>query len=400
MKKIITCLASLLILTSVISAETIGKRFFEIQTDAETSEGNNAMGISELFQETVVFDFPKIYQQLPANGFSLFFYDRADVSINTSILGVKAGVKTGFEGRGNFDFSKDFFKLLGEGNKLNEELEYTGSGNADMFAYLSAPVSLKVKGISISAAPSVFVPMLHAEFVDTGITVQNPEEGGIKMKGQYAILLESSMETNLFSSLDFASANYSEIIKTAGFDMALGVKVPLFLGLQVTGNLNMPVIPGKFVSKAYGEGSFSGTVDLFASENKTSFETQSVNFEYSEYSSTINRPLTVMSGVEWDPLFGLVTVDGSVGFGVRYPFSARAYFYPQYYGSARVNLLNILGAEVSTEYMNQIFKHEAAMMFNVRLLEIDAGVSLSGTDFANSWRGKGFGGFLTVSMGF
>ena len=96
----------------------------------------------------------------------------------------------------------------------------------------------------------------------------------------------------------------------------------------------------------------------------------------------------------------MVKIDGSIGCGVRYPCSKRAYFYPQYHAGASISLLRILGASVSTEYINEMFRHEAGMMFNVRALEIDTGVSLVGSDFKNSWRGKGFGAYFTFCFGF
>lgn len=399
MKKLITCIISFLILTSVISAETIGKRIFEIKMDIEAAASNNAFGISDFFQEETIIDLPKIYKDLPKKGFITSFNTDPDFSLSLNILGLKAGVDLGVDVSGSVNLSKDMFKLLGEGNKLNEPMEFTGGGKLDAFAYFKVPVNLKVKGITISAAPAVFVPVVHAEIVNTGVTVTNTDTGAITVDGTYAVLIQSALEADSIETRQIPTKP-GDWLGTSGLDLALGVKVPLFMGLQVTGDVQVPLVPGKLASEAETHGGFSYAMNLLNKEDNKPFEFEKNDVKYESVTETINRPLTLMAGAEWSPVLDMVHLNGSIGWGIRYPFSKRAYFYPQYYAGARVSLLRIIGASFSTEYINEMYKHEASMMFNIRALEFDVGVSLTGADMKNSLSGKGFGAYITFCLGF
>ena len=261
MKKIVTCIISLLILTSVVWAETIGKRIFEIKVDADVTATNNAFGISEFFQEEAEINLPKIYKELPKKGFVTGFTEDTNIALSLNILGVKAGFETGLDGNVTLGLSKDLFKFLGQGNKINEPMEFTSNSQVDLFAYFKTPVSFKVKGISISATPSIFVPLVHAEMGKSGATITNTEEGTIKIDGLYSLLVESGIDAGIIETGKFTGSP-SSILETSGFDLALGVKVPLFLGLQVTGDVHLPVVPGKLVSKVETSGDFSCAINL------------------------------------------------------------------------------------------------------------------------------------------
>lgn len=415
MKKIITCLFSLFVLTSVISAETIGKRIFEIRTDVDATAGNNAFGISSFFQEEAVLDFPKIYKDLPKKGFITCFSAEPDVAVTLNIFDVKAGLEAGLDFSGSLGFSKDFFKFLGVGNKLNEPMSYTGNGNLDAFAYFRAPVRFKVQDITVSATPSIFVPMLHAEMVDTGVTITNESDGSIAVNASYSMLFQSGFETSVVESKAYTGA-FGSVFGTSGFDMEVGVKVPVLFGLQVTGDVHVPIVPGKMNSIVTARGSVDYNMTLLSSGSDSETDSESVpetvpesdepaeepqllEILYDSRVERINRPLTMMAGVEWNPLLDMVRINGALGYGIRYPFSKKAHFYPQYHAGATVSLLRILGVSFSTEYMNEMFRHEVGMMFNVRALEIDTAVSLIGADFKNSWSGKGFGANVTVCIG-
>ena len=99
-------------------------------------------------------------------------------------------------------------------------------------------------------------------------------------------------------------------------------------------------------------------------------------------------------------LAGLLEFRGGVGLGVYHPFLEDAFPYPEYYLSAGLNFLDFLKAKVSTEYTNQLFKHQFAADLNIRIIEIECGVSLQSTNLAKSFSKTGFGGYAVVSFGF
>jgi hypothetical protein len=88
------------------------------------------------------------------------------------------------------------------------------------------------------------------------------------------------------------------------------------------------------------------------------------------------------------------------GVGIRYPFSDNYAVYPEYTAGLGLSLFGALGVDVSSAYLNQIFIHKIGVMLNVRVLEIDAALSLQGSDFVNSFSMSGIGAAVGVRFGF
>ena len=60
----------------------------------------------------------------------------------------------------------------------------------------------------------------------------------------------------------------------------------------------------------------------------------------------------------------------------------------------------MIGCWVKTQYLNELFKHEAGLILNFRVCELNLGVSLQGADFVNSFKGSGAGAFVNLAIGF
>ena len=124
---------------------------------------------------------------------------------------------------------------------------------------------------------------------------------------------------------------------------------------------------------------------------------QSYELEEKKY---VNRPLKAKAYATYTPTLGLVEFCGGAGFGIYHPFNDDAFFYPEYYLSAGINCFDFFKAKLSTEYTDQIFKHQAAVDVNVRLVEIECGVSFQSTDFLKSMNVTGIGAYVVTSIGF
>jgi len=398
MKKIITLFVTLAVLSSAIFGETIGKRWFELKTDVPVYAGNNAIGVFDVLQEEVVIDLEKIANDLPEKGFVTILNTNPSFAVTLNILDVKAGIEAGVDVNGNIGLSKSLFEFIGTGNELNQDLVFGGGGNADVFAYTSFPVSFKIKKIEINVVPSLFTPVLHSEVSDTKCVVKNTEDGTISIDGTYNVLIQSCQSSATMNS--DSKVNPNELLANVGADLRAGVKVPVLDKLKVTGNIAMPVVPGHLNSRMAANGTVSYAVNVLDSSKNKDFSYGMSEFTTTDDSSIIHRPMEMMGGVEWKPCQDFVTLKGSLGFGVRYPFTQSAYCFAQYNASATVQLKRILGLTFSTQYMNEVFKHEADLMFNVRLFELDTGVSLVGPDIKSSLSGKGFGAHVTFCFGF
>ena len=50
--------------------------------------------------------------------------------------------------------------------------------------------------------------------------------------------------------------------------------------------------------------------------------------------------------------------------------------------------------------MDEVYKNALALSLNIRLVEVDAGVSLQSPNFTKSFTGAGLGAFVTLCIGF
>ena len=106
----------------------------------------------------------------------------------------------------------------------------------------------------------------------------------------------------------------------------------------------------------------------------------------------------------------LLTTTGYLGLGFRHPFASainqstggvdETQVYVDYSIGGRLSLWNILSLSLSHSYLDEIFKNEVALALNIRLIEVDAGISLQSPSFTKSFSGAGLGAFVTVCVGF
>ncbi|MCQ2573009.1 MAG: DUF5723 family protein [Treponema sp.] len=401
MKKILICLFAAIAFTSALFADSIGKRWFELKTNVPFGFYNNGFALNDIFQEEIVIDPAAFADSLKFNGgLVLGMETRPEFSINLNIKNESIGFDTGVEVNGSINISKSLFDFVATGNKLNEEISVGIGGNFDVFAYERVNVRMETEKYTIGISPSVFCPAVHVDVSDTALTVLNDEDGAVNVNGKLNLNIFTAEKAAAITNNDFFVSPDS-YLENCGLDMGIFVKVPLFLGLNIVGNSQIPIFPGKFSSVGTQTADFSYKLDLMNSgegSNEPVMDFGELVFTDSE--EKIHRPMTFMAGVEFSPLEEWLVIDGEVGFGLKYPFSKKVIFYPQYQASAKASVLRIIGAKISTEYINQMFKHEFSFMLNARALEIDTGVSLYGADFVSSLRGTGFGGYITFTIGF
>ena len=113
---------------------------------------------------------------------------------------------------------------------------------------------------------------------------------------------------------------------------------------------------------------------------------------------------------DFHPFGTLLTTSGYVGIAFRHPFASainkanggenETQFYVDYSLAGRLSLWNVLSLSVSHSYMDEIFKNELAVALNIRLVEVDAGVSFQSPTFVKSFSGAGVGAFVTLCIGF
>lgn len=414
MKKLICgliCLSSLV--CASFSKNFLSKRFFELQLSVPVDFSNNVFSLNDILKKEVVLDLGKIAEDpLLNNGLNLVMQTQPQYGINLNIAAVNVGFKVGVDIYEKMNVSKDLFTLLGKGNEIGEEIDIDFKNYTDIFITSSLNVGINFGKFSVSVKPTLFVPAVSVVGSVADVSFINTEDGSINAKISSDLSLFSNFQLNNLNEMDI-----QRIYSGIGFDFGGSACIPLGRKLTVSADARIPIVPGSYsyrtpmtfetgisanisqsISDTTGESEMiTQTGDDLGNISNMFSDLQSYELEEKKY---VNRPLKAKAYATYTPILGLVEFCGGAGFGIYHPFNDDAFFYPEYYLSAGINCFDFFKAKLSTEYTDQIFKHQAAVDVNVRLVEIECGVSFQSTDFLKSMNVTGIGAYVVTSIGF
>ena len=422
MKKFILSFALIFSLVSASFADNgFTHRFFEIKVDVPVSISNNLISLTDVFQKVVVVDLPKIADSLPDSGASI----KADVAPTIRIgvdipRGLILGVNIGVEADASVGLSKDIFDFIGHGNDGKTEIKQNTSNTyADLFAYAAIDAGWNTKQSRLKVTGSAFSSLGHLDAGDTYVKVySNDDKSGF----------EAKVDAKLYSPVDYSAgfndtqALLSNLGSNMGFDIGVEYQKDLLKFLTVGGTVRMPLKPStlNMLSAVTNDMEYSFSFDemLNGSSSEDNDDDEDENTESTEENNEskdfiqkavvldtpykIHRPFKVGVSADFHPFGSLLTTSGYLGLGVRHPFATNkneTQAYIDYSVAGRFSLWNILSFEASHSRMDEIFKNQFAIELNIRLVEVDAGVSFQSTSFAKSFEGAGVGAFVTVCIG-
>ncbi|MCQ2576615.1 MAG: hypothetical protein MJ162_07705 [Treponema sp.] len=408
MKKLLLSAAVLLSMTA--STFAIGNRVIELKSVTNLEASNNLFGVTDFLVPEVVIDLSDLKNQVPNSGFNVSTNMSELFSLNIDVPhGPKIGFGAGVEMYGSASISKSFFKLIYEGHDFTENEELTCSVDdtyADVFAYTNATFGMDIGNrITFKATPTLFSTVAHVGLEDTKVTLTNTNEGkfGISMTGRIATYAGSELPsfqeyTSLLNSLN----------NNCGFDFSAEGYYKLFDFLDVGGSFRIPMVPSRPKVETSQSFEYSLITDIEELTGNTFTLPAFVMGEpvYTNGNYVLNRPMKFAATAIFHPIIDvmpwadLITCTGTVGLGVKHSFTPDAKVYFDYSLSTKLSLFNMLKLTVATEHMDEIFKNKVELGMNVRLLEIDAGVSVASKSFTKSFTGGGVGAYLVVCMGF
>lgn len=376
----------------------IPRRFFELEVNADFGGSNNLIGLKDFFTKELVIDINKTTEALPSQGFLLNFFLTPNVNMNLCLKnGLEIGLNTGLDLQANSNISKKLFEFIANGNSLNETISFTANLDADAFAFASTTVGLDLFGFHIKASPTLFTPLLFATTKDTSASFINDANG--------KIIASVSTTAQLFTAFKF-DESYTPTTPNLnfGFDIEGSIERKIFETLQAQIYTRIPLVPGRLPYyseiKMNAKYEIDGILSLFYSEQKGTPSFESTNSGFSDSSLFINRPFRLGAQVAWRPFGKWCTFGALLGFGVKAPFSEYAIFYPEYKLYNEAMLLNILGINLTSMYMNRTFIHQVGAIINLRVVELDVGISAQGTSLLQSFSLSGAGAYVAVKVGF
>ena len=379
------------------SKNFLSERFFEIQFGVPVDFSNNAISFDDIFKKELTLDLAKIANEMPSEGLNLIVDTKPYVAINLNIAFIHIGMSAGVDVYEKMGISKDFFDFLGKGNEVGETLTFDFNNYTDLFAFCEADVGIDFSNFSIHVTPSLFVPIFSSSGSVAKVTFLNDEEGNINL----------NMNTNfgVYSNFDMYDENFlSDLFSNGnGFDVGVSASLPFGRKLVFSGKARIPIVPGSYqykYSSYYEATTTMNLLDSSLNSSETNGNIKDFSKEVLEEKIYINRPMKFNLYADYLLVGNVLKLRAGGGMGVFRPFLTDSFTYPEYYFSAGINLFDFIKASISTEYTSQIFKHQIALGINVRLIELDCGVSLQSTDFMKSFSNNGFGAYAIVSIGF
>lgn len=404
MKRILACIFAVSVIsTAAFSKNWFSQRFFEVKVGTDIDFSNNLFAMNDFMKKDLVIDLRKIADDCPQNGFNIRADMEPSLALNVNILDVHVGVSSGMQLYESMEVGKDLFDFLGYGNSIGQTMNFSFKNDTDIFTFTQVDVGFKLGKLRISAQPAIFMPILSIRGAGGSLKVLNDEDGNLNVgmnmnMDVYSITEMKKQDSGNGVTFD-ADKIQSTLLSGYGFDIGGGVSFDITKSFTVGATAHIPLIPGHLNYKSTIQGGFDYCIPLQDYENaeKTERETTVTN---SKERLSVHRPLKLDIYADKNMLGTLFNARAGAGFGIRRPFSEAAVFYPEYYLGFTVNLIDILKVRVSTEYTDQLFKHELGTTLNVRIVQFDIGVSSQSSSFKKSMAVAGLGGYAYLTMGF
>lgn len=382
----------------------IPRRIFEIGFDANFGISNNYFATADILKKELEIDLRKIADEIDTKGLSFDFIFSSDFFMNLNLKnGVSVGLSSGIESSGNGLVSKEVFEFLGYGNDLNETISVDGNVDASVFAYTKTDVTFFIKNFRVNFGPAVFFPLVHVETSKFDSNFLNSSNGAIQAEVVATYKINSCMPLESFFENEYSDLfNLNNMDFTMGFDLSGSVEHQIFETLMGRAYMRLPIVPGSMGNAVSSTLEMRyGADDLFdmIKNDDDNLHFDSGEKTYSKEKYWISRPFRTGAEIAWRPFGKCVKFGALLGFGVKYPWTGEAKGYIEYEGSFEASLFNILGVNLSTAYMSEIFIHQAGFMLNCRVLEFDFGVSAQGANLEKSFKGSGFGAYSGIRIG-
>lgn len=410
MKKILSIICALCIVTFAFAEIDPPHRYFEIGTEVHVGVSNNWFSVPDFFQETLVVDLNKMADNL-SSGLTLDAL--LDARVNVAINGGKVfrmNIFAGAYGQGMVNISQEMLEFLANGNANTPNNTITAELGTDINAYVEAGVRFQsiIKNLGISVTPTVFVPVAYVPQVVATGKVEPQEDGSMIATGKADIKAYSVVPLNDPTNIDI-----NALLKDIGVDFSIGAQYAIFpsldVGLEV---LHIPALAASlrnetsFVASADYKvnpvlNSAMGDTDTDGKYFEGSYEMSEITYTTLTDPKKIRRPIEAVLMTEWRPFGEWFDVNGSAGYvfgeNHNFKFAVGAGFH-----LLRMSKLggHMLDFNIKSGYQDRIWTQQAQLIWNLRALELEFNVSSRSANFLSSFMGTGLGAGFALRVGF
>lgn len=382
----------------------IAHRYFQLGFKAEAGVSNNFFNIKDFLKKELEIDLQEIGKDMPDSGWGFDVLGNSELYVGFALPNnLIFNISTGVEASGKAVVSKELFDYIGDGFKLYEPLSIGGDVSFDSFAYAEVDVGFDLFGFHVCVTPAFIRPLIHVETEEGNISYYNPSDGSVSVSA--IAKLKYYGFTDLEPILE--DGDFSEISSDAwlgwGFDLGLSVEHRIFNTLQGGAYVRIPCVPGHLTYSADVVSSYNLYLPGFKEMINGDYddpEYQEFEKSYGTEGKYLSRPFRTGLQFAWRPFGRWCTFGAAGGYAGKYMFTEQYKGYFEYDLSCEARFFHMIGGWVKTQYLNELFKHEAGLILNFRVCELNLGVSLQGADFVNSFKGSGAGAFVNFAIGF
>jgi hypothetical protein len=406
------------------------KRCVELGFDADVSAANNYLGLFGFFnpERTIVIEPARLSE----SGLWLSGAGRPEVFLNINFgekfgLGFFAGLDAALYG----NIPGDFFRFLAEGNRDLREFTSDVSVGASVFVDAGLKTAFQFGKLKLGFVPTVYVPALYIPPPDIRYRVDSRE--GIKADLSIDAAAYTALPLDGFSFSSSGSKSKSKsksgppetkdrsvevsfgpeeilgALEFWGLDFSLDAEYALNPRWDLGGSVrSIPLYPSTLRYGISCRMDYSmdplGDKDINDLINGEGIELDDFEPEdpvvHDDLAFRVFRPLRFDFYANFKPLSTkLIVLRPNIGFSALTVYGYdKACFNAGL--EAQLNLKRVFSLSLATGYREKVWRHGLNLMLNLRVLELDLGVSLQSQDFAGSFRIQGAGAHAGVRLGF
>ena len=393
------CFILLIIMSTLLFSNSFFReRYFELKVDIPMNVSTNTLKIMDFLKKEVEIDLTELANNVPNNGFDLYLNAAPNYKMTLNINEkFKFGPRIGTELFGLVNVSKSLFDFIGIGNQYTDTYNFTTQVNADVFAYLGFLVGIKIGKFRMGVTPNMFAPICSVSTENLFLCLENTSNGGINIVGQGKM--------GIYTNFDIENAEtdliFNSLKNGIGFDIEgyFGVDFNKYISLDL--NYKVPIKFGlleKSISYDMDINFNTTLAGMLGGDFEEDFKLE--NKHVNDYSYKIYRPMKFNLALKFSPFENFLTINALAGIGFYHPFMSDTKIFPEYCVSAKLSFIGLFTFQVSTSYLDRCFSHNVVGGINLRLIQIEAGLGLSSTDFIKSFQITGINGFVSFAIGF
>jgi hypothetical protein len=395
----------------------IPPRYFELGIDADVGAANNYLGLLDVLnpEKTIKID---LNQFSVKNGLSFDADVDAKVFMNVQTRGkhkVGFGFYVGLDTTIYSNLPGAIMEFFSKGNASTQSFSDEIGAGASVFADLGLEAHAKFGKLTLGLSPAMFIPVVYAPkpsgkiMLDTANTING--EFSIETDVYTPISMEELRSSlDLDSFMDSFMENPWAVLDARGFDLSLTAEYEVLPQLDLGGSVgHIPLMPASLRYRMHDRIAYSfnrngeslGILDMIDEDFdfESIFTEEALETSYDDNASYgVFRPLSFDVYLQYKPLkTKSIILKPNVGFSVLTIYEKTLFNFGL---EGKLDWKNFLSLTIRSGLRERFWRHEAALMFNFRVVELNVDVGLQSQDFIGSFKIQGAKVAIGLRMGF